>query len=193
MSVSDPQEPERREARVAPLPVRGTEVAYYVVCPRKCWLFIHGIEQEHTSDLVALGRLTDETSFARETERGVDIGGFARLDFTTRGIVHEVKRGPSQRKAHLLQVAYYLSLLRQRGVETTATLHYPHQRRTERVELTPALQEQLGAVLRDISRLRESPRPPRVAARMPVCRHCAYDEWCWCELPEETDEEGAGR
>lgn len=174
------------------VPVRGTEVAYYAVCPRKCWLFLHALEQERGSDLVALGRLTDETMFSREKERSVDIGGFARLDFTTQGIVHEVKHGPSMRKAHVLQVAYYLSLLKERGVETKGVLHYPHQRRKETVELTPALEQELRQVLVGIARLRQSETPPRALRRTSVCRSCAYDELCWCDLPEQDADEMDG-
>lgn len=167
------------------LPVRGTEVAYYVVCPRKCWFFLHALEQESGSDLVTLGRITDETAFRRERERSVDIGGFARLDFTSEGVVHEVKHGPSMRRAHVLQVAYYLTILRERGVETRGVLHYPHQRRRETVDLTPDLERSLRVVLAGIARLRVADKPPCVQRRKAICRSCAYDELCWCELPQE--------
>lgn len=161
------------------LPVRGVEVNYYVVCPRKCWLFVHGMEHEAGSELVALGRLLHETAFRRKIERNVEIEGFARVDFTSKGIVHEVKRGPAQHKSHVMQVAYYLWLLRERGIETQGILHYPRQRRREIVRLTADLEMELHCILGKIREIRTMPQPPRVPRRMAVCRSCAYDEFCW--------------
>ena len=44
------------------LRIGGTEVHYYVLCPRKLWWFSHGMEQEHVTggvgaENVALGQL----------------------------------------------------------------------------------------------------------------------------------------
>ncbi len=170
------------------LPIRGVEVNYCVVCLRKCWLFVHGLEQETGSELVALGRLLHETSFRRQSQRNVDIEGFARVDFTGEGIVHEVKHGPAQHRAHVLQLAYYLWLLRARGIETQGILHYPRQRRREVVRLTPELESELSFVLQRIQEIRAMPRPPSVPRRMSVCRACAYDEFCWGDDMEEPED-----
>jgi CRISPR-associated exonuclease Cas4 len=170
------------------VPVRGVEVNYCVVCPRKCWLFVHGLEHEAGSELVALGRLLHETSFRRQSQRNVDIEGFARVDFTSEGIVHEVKRGPAQHRAHVLQLAYYLLLLRERGIETQGILHYPRQRRREIVRLRPDLESELRAVLSKVQEVRQLPTPPPVPRRMTVCRSCAYDEFCWGEELDEPEE-----
>jgi CRISPR-associated exonuclease Cas4 len=191
VQMSTPDSPhDKLDLILAPeAPIRGVEVHYYVVCPRKCWLFLHGMEQEASSDLVALGRLLHETSFRREAQRNVEIEHFARVDFTKEGIVHEVKHGPSQHRAHVLQVAYYLWLLRQRGIDTTALIHYPRQRRRETVRLTPELEAALLEVLRRVRGLRQTETPPPVPRRMSICRSCAYDEFCWGDDLVEPDEE----
>jgi len=173
----------------ADVPIRGVEVNYYVVCPRKCWLFVHGMEHEAISELVALGRLLHERSFRRETQRNVDIEGFARVDFTSEGIVHEVKHGPAQHRAHVLQVAYYLRLLRERGIETQGIIHYPRQRRREVVRLTPELEGELQTTLERIRELRKTSSPPHVPRRMSICRSCAYDEFCWGDDGGDSEEE----
>ncbi|MCS7173485.1 MAG: CRISPR-associated protein Cas4 [Armatimonadetes bacterium] len=170
------------------VPVRGVEVNYVVVCPRKCWLFVHGVEHEAGSELVALGRLLHETSFRRQAQRNVDIEGFARVDFTSEGIMHEVKRGPTQHRAHVLQLAYYLLLLRERGVETQGILHYPRQRRREIVQLGPDLESELQDALRKVREIRQMPTPPAVPRRMAVCRSCAYDEFCWGDEFDESED-----
>lgn len=173
--------------------IRGTEVAYYAVCPRKCWLFQRRMEQEHGSDLVLLGRLTDEASYQRERPRSADIEGFVRLDFTAGGIVHEVKHGPAMRRAHRLQVGYYLHVLRERGVDTAGILHYPRQRRREQVLLTPELEKELRAVLAGINRLRQDTLPPPRLKNNRVCRSCAYEEFCWAGAGEPLEEGGESR
>lgn len=40
--------------------VTGTEFNYYHICRRKLWLFSHGIQMEHTSDNVLIGKLIDD-------------------------------------------------------------------------------------------------------------------------------------
>jgi CRISPR-associated exonuclease Cas4 len=42
--------------------ITPTHINYYHVCHRKLWLFSHGKQMEHTSELVAEGKLIHETS-----------------------------------------------------------------------------------------------------------------------------------
>jgi CRISPR-associated exonuclease Cas4 len=169
-------------------PITGTHIHYFLVCPRKCWLSLHRLEQETGSDLVELGRLTHERAFARQQMREVDVEGFLRIDFTGEGIVHEIKHGQSEEHAHRMQLAYYLYQLRLRGVHTHGVLHYPNQRRKERVELTPELEAELQQVLQQVETLRQQPLPPPVHRPMRLCRSCAYEEFCWSDDEEEVEE-----
>ncbi len=165
-------------------PITGTHIQYYLVCPRKCWLSLRRLEQEADDDLVLLGRLTHETSFARQQMREVDIDGFLRVDFTQDGIVHEVKHGQEMAQAHRMQLAYYLYQLRLRGVETHGVLHFPNQRRKERVELTPEVEAELEEVIHQVEALCQQPLPPQVEKPMRICRSCAYEEFCWSDDEE---------
>jgi CRISPR/Cas system-associated exonuclease Cas4 (RecB family) len=47
--------------------VTGTHIAYLHTCARKLWLFANGLNMEHTSEVVAEGRLIDvrPTAIAR--------------------------------------------------------------------------------------------------------------------------------
>ncbi|GIV18229.1 MAG: CRISPR-associated protein Cas4 [Armatimonadota bacterium] len=165
-------------------PITGTHIHYFLVCPRKCWLSLHHLHQEADSDLVELGRLTHERTFARQQMREVDVDGFLRIDFTSEGIVHEIKHGQSEEQAHRMQLAYYLYQLRLRGVQTHGVLHYPNQRRKERVELTPELEAELQQVIQQVEALRQQPLPPQVPRPMRICRSCAYEEFCWSDDEE---------
>jgi len=69
----------------------GTQVNYYFVCHRKLWLFSHGLDMEHTSDTVYMGKLIGEESFARE-KKELLIDGFMKVDFIgSDGLIHEIK------------------------------------------------------------------------------------------------------
>lgn len=46
--------------------ITGVMVYYYFVCKRKLWLFGNDLDMEHTSELVGIGKLIDETSYSRE-------------------------------------------------------------------------------------------------------------------------------
>ena len=79
------------------LRIGGTEVHYFVLCPRKLWWFSHGMEQEHVSggagaENVALGQVLHQESYQGKARKDVLIDDLLRLDFTDGGVVHEVKK-----------------------------------------------------------------------------------------------------
>lgn len=49
--------------------VTATHINYYHICHRKLWLFSNSITLEHTSDLVAEGKLTGENSYPQRAEK----------------------------------------------------------------------------------------------------------------------------
>ena len=170
---------------LAELRVGGTEVHYYVLCPRKLWWFSHGIEQEHVTggvgqENVAKGTLLHETAYRDKTRREVLIDDLLRLDFTEGGQVHEVKKSQGGLEATRFQLLYYLYYLKhEKGVETTGVIDYPKQKRRETVALTPELETQMEQVLAGVQTVREQPMPPVVPKPLALCKSCAYQELCW--------------
>ena len=162
----------------------GTQVNYYFVCQRKLWLFSHGIEMEHESDLVLQGRLVGQTSYGRKKhEIAIDnriVLDFLEVDWDAKGrlIIHEVKKSRAMEEAHRWQVLYYLYYLKRKGVEALAVLDYLLLRRKERLELDAAAEERLREVLAAIANVVASPRPP-APERRKACLRCAYYEFCW--------------
>jgi CRISPR-associated exonuclease Cas4 len=94
----------------------GTQVNYYVVCPRKLWLFSHQIEMEHNSALVQLGKVIHEHTYSRERRKNLVIDNRIVVDFYEDGTLHEVKKSNRMDDAHRLQLLYYLYYLKQKGV-----------------------------------------------------------------------------
>lgn len=162
--------------------IGGLHVSYYFICKRKLWLYLRGVTQEHGSDLVEQGRLIHETSYPERRERyrelifdGVRIDYYDPVD----RIIHELKKSPACRTAHVWQLKHYILRLEERGVEgVTGILEYPRQRRTERIELEPDDRDALEAVYAEIDDLASSaPAPERINA--PLCQSCAYHDFCY--------------
>jgi CRISPR-associated exonuclease Cas4 len=167
------------------LRIGGTEVHYYVLCPRKLWWFSHGMEQEHVSgnaaaESVALGQLLHAESYPTQAKKDVLIDDLLRLDFTDDGVIHEIKLSKGGQRATLFQLLYYLFYLKhEKGIETTGIIDYPKQRRREEVALTPVLEAEIKRVVEGVRQTRERPTPPVVPAPMPICKKCSYQDLCW--------------
>lgn len=167
------------------LRIGGTEVHYYVLCPRKLWWFSHGIEQEHVTgsagaENVALGQHIHKESYADQKRKDLMIDDLLRLDFTEGGAVHEVKKSRGGYKATLFQLLYYLYYLKHaKKIITTGVIDYPKERRREEVALTPEYEAEVERILEGIQTTRLMPSPPDVPAPMAICKKCAYQELCW--------------
>ncbi|MBD1209298.1 MAG: CRISPR-associated protein Cas4 [Ignavibacteria bacterium] len=168
-----------------PFTITGTHIAYSFICKRKLWLFAHGIQAEHESDAVRLGRHIHETTYERETKE-LDIDGIIVLDHidAKAGIVHEVKKSDKMEEAHSWQLLYYLWYLKHKGVTAgdgaplKGELNYPTLRQTSRVELTPEKERELETViLPEIRRVLALPEPP-TTVEWKVCKACSYCELC---------------
>ena len=173
------------ETNLADLRIGGTEVHYFVLCPRKLWWYTHGLEQEHVhgsaaQENVALGQLLHRESYPDKTRKDVLIDNLLRLDFTEAGAVHEVKKSKGGQRATLYQLLYYLYYLKhEKGIERTGVIDYPKLRRREEVVLTPELEADVEQILEGVRTVREMPIPPMVPEPMPICRKCAYQDLCW--------------
>lgn len=92
---------------------------------------------EHTSELVAKGKLIDEHSYPQWAAKwqqielpGIKIDYFDPRTFTIR----EVKKSNKKEAAHVAQVKFYMYILRQNDIPVEkAILEYPKQRNTEEV------------------------------------------------------------
>lgn len=160
--------------------IRGTQVAYYVVCKRKLWLFSHHIGMESESDYVDLGKLISNESFKREKWKEVEIGETLRIDFLKIGdeiVVHEVKKSRALEEAHIWQVKFYIYSLRKFGIKSsTGLIHYPKLMRKVEVNFNEEDHKSIENLLAEIEKIVKGGLPPGINA--PYCRKCAYFEFC---------------
>ena len=169
-------------------------VGYHAVCPRKAWYSMRGLAMEHESDTVRLGRLIDQTAYARRPRPplveatapdGTPLA--AKIDGADlrAGVLHETKKGRAEEHAHRLQVRFYLWVLTLAGVTRpdgsplTGQLDYPALRRTEPVELRPEHEAKLAETVAAVAALADRPSPPPRHPRRSFCRRCAFEALCY--------------
>lgn len=163
--------------------VTGTHIAYLHTCRRKLWLFANGINMEHTSDLVAEGRLIDETSYperaAKFTEVKIDGVKIDYYDARNRKI-HEVKKSSSVEQAHIAQVQYYLYKLAQKGIEgASGVIEYPKLKQRQEVAcLTAEETITISTWEHAVQEIVVSHRCPEVI-RARICNQCSYHDFCY--------------
>ncbi|WP_352414539.1 CRISPR-associated protein Cas4 [Thermus sp.] len=171
----------------------ATLFGYYGVCPREAWLMGHSIEPYPDHELLALGRLLQETAYP-EARKEVSLPGM-RLDILSmaRGegrevlVVAEVKRRSRRKEAQLLQLGYYLVRLQEMGLEAQGELRYPEERRVERVRLTPELEAKVRKTEEALRALLQAPVPPP-AKRISACSGCAYFEFCFVDASPQGEQ-----
>ena len=171
----------------------ATHINYYHICHRKLWLFSNGINMEHTSEIVADGKLLHESSYPQRAEkyREIDLSFglnkqielFGKIDFydAKAKIIHEIKRSDKIEDAHEWQIKFYIYLLELNGIEgVTAILEYPKLRIIKEFSLSLIDKEYLDVMFVKIAELMESETcPPRINSK--ICKSCSYYELCYVE------------
>ena len=166
------------------LNLTATHINYYFVCHRKLWLFANGIQMEHTSEIVAEGKLIGETTYTDRSQQytEVEVDGI-KIDFydAKNKVVHEVKKSDKVEKAHIAQVKYYIYKLGQQGIEdVTGLIEYPKMRQTETVEMEPGDKELIQTWEMNIKQIVGSEICPPLL-RKPICKQCSYFDFCYVE------------
>lgn len=162
--------------------ITATHINYYHICPRKLWLFANGINMEHTSDIVAEGKLIGETSYPQRAEKytEIEIGG-SKIDFydAKNKVIHEVKKSNSIEEAHVWQVKFYIWLLQQHGISgVKGILEYPKLHQTKTVNLADADKIELQQTVQQIKEIIENVKCPPVINKK-ICKKCSYYDFCY--------------
>ncbi|MCM8772229.1 MAG: CRISPR-associated protein Cas4 [Candidatus Omnitrophica bacterium] len=161
--------------------ITGTQVAYYIVCKRKLWLFSHQIQMEEFSDYVIIGKIISEESFKREKYKEVNIENL-KIDYIKVGneiIVNEVKKSRKLEESHIWQVKYYIYRLRNLGLNCSrGIIHYPKIFKKIDVEYKEDDTEKIEEALLKIKEIINMEKIPEVINK-PYCRRCSYFELCY--------------
>ncbi|MEZ4777035.1 MAG: CRISPR-associated protein Cas4 [Bacteroidia bacterium] len=168
--------------KIPVFPITGTQIAYLHLCQRKLWLFANGIEMEHSSELVAQGRLIGETSYPQRAEKWQELAvAGIKIDHydPKHGIVREVKKSRKREDAHIAQLKYYLYVLEQHGIKIShGVLEYPKLRQTDQVWLSDADRAAIPQWETKVREIIALPGCP-VLVKKKICKKCAYYELCY--------------
>lgn len=161
--------------------VNGTLIWYYYICKREVWLMGHQIIPDQENDNVLIGKIIAEYSYAREKKEVVvdnikiDVLELADGKFC----ISEVKKSSRYKQSAKMQLAFYMSKLKERGIEAKGELRFPKEKIREEVVLDPPTEAELLKVAEDITIILNEERPVQ-PEKQKFCRNCAYAEFCWC-------------
>lgn len=169
----------------------ATHINYFHICHRKLWLFVNGINMEHSSDTVADGKLLHETSYLQRAEKYSEIelsssfeGGWegaGKIDFydAKNKVIHELKRSDKMEIAHEWQLKFYILLLKQNGIDgVTGVLEYPKLKETKTIVLSESDKLYLLLVMHKVEEIAVSEKcPPLLKAK--ICKSCSYYDFCY--------------
>ncbi len=160
--------------------INGTLVWYYVVCPRETWLMSRQLSPDEDDDNIRIGRLIHEYAYPRARKEVAFRAG--KLDFVRSQdgslVISEVKKTSRHEASARMQLLFYLYELRREGVNARGEIRFPEERRVRVVELGDAEVLEVEGVIRDVESVIGRSAPPQ-PKRIPVCRNCAYAEFCW--------------
>jgi len=162
------------------LSVGGTLIWYYCICKREVWLMAHKIVPDQEDPNVDIGRFIHESSYGRKRKE-ISVGNI-KIDVLSKKqghlIIGEIKKSTKFIESSKMQLAYYLLELKRNGLEGKGILMFPRERKRETIELDDELIKELEEIEKDILRICYQPYPPK-PIKEPICRKCAYAEFCW--------------
>lgn len=160
--------------------ITGIIFYYYFVCKRKLWLFSKDISFEEENENVILGKLLDESSYSKE-EKHIMIDETINIDFLKRWeVLHEVKKSKNIEEASIWQVKYYLYFLKNKNIDVKkGIIDYPKIKEIQEVTLEQDDIKEIENILEEIKVILTLESPPAFK-KLPICKSCAYFEYCMC-------------
>lgn len=160
--------------------ITGTLIWYYYICQREVWLMAHGITPDQENPNIDIGRMIHETSYNRD-KKEIQFDNI-KMDIITQGeerlVVAEIKKSSRFEKSATMQLAFYLSKLKENGVEAAGELRFPTEKRREKLELTDDIMKELETACDNIKNIIIKPLPPK-PEKINYCASCGYNEFCW--------------
>lgn len=162
--------------------ITGTHINYFLICPRKLWLFANTIQMEHGNDMVTEGKLIHETTYPQRSSKYEEIAiDGIKIDYYNAKdkIIHEIKKSAKLHQAHIWQVKYYIYVLEKNGIKgVSGILEYPKERKTEEVFLSSIDIEQINEIKTEIVKIINSETVPDKIKKT-RCKNCSYYDFCF--------------
>ena len=160
--------------------ITGNLINAYYICKRKLWLFAHKVNPSLDNPYLEIGTLIGEESYKRE-KKEISVGNI-KIDLIKKEdgnvVVAEIKKSSKGETPARMQLLFYLYQLKKTGIEAKGELLIPKERKKIPVELTEDKGKELEKAFADIKEILKMDTPP-LLRRIPFCRNCAYNEFCW--------------
>lgn len=159
--------------------ITGMMIYYYFVCKRKLWYFINQINMEQNSELVAIGKVVDETTYKKE-KKSILIDNTINIDFIeNKTLLHEIKKTKAIEEAGIWQMKYYIYYLEEKGVKNIkAEIDYPLLKKKRKVILEEKDKESFKKIIKEIENLASDNQIPKKIDSK-ICKNCAYFDLCY--------------
>lgn len=160
--------------------VNGTLIWFYKICKREVWMMAHNILPDQKDENIDFGRFMHEHSFERN-EKEVLFGN-VRFDVIFKSedelVIGETKKTSKYQEASKYQLAFYLKVLKNAGIDARGRLLYPTEKKRVDIELTEDLENEIDQIQIEIIRIAEAEKPS-LPKKIPFCRNCGYKEYCF--------------
>ena len=93
-------------------------------------------------------------------------------------VIGETKKTSKYENASKYQLAYYLFVLKDSGINAEGVLLYPEEKKRTKVILTKELEEELKDIIKEIEEIQEKDIPPELK-KINFCKNCGYREYCY--------------
>ena len=137
-------------------------------------------DQENT--YLDIGRLIDDTTYEREKKKIYLADISAMVDMVAKKdgnfFIAEIKKSSKRLDNAVLQLKYYLYLLRKKSVFAKGMLKIPKEKKNVEVDLSDEDIQFIQESLTDIDITINKNTPPDIINKR-VCGKCAHYEFCW--------------
>jgi len=152
------------------------------ICPRQAWLMSRQLTADQQNEFLIVGRLIDETTFAREKKK-IYIPEFnAMIDLIIKEgkivFIGEIKKSSRTLKTGIEQLKYYLYVIKQKGINAHGIIKIPKEKKSVKVELTSEDEITIKERLEKLNKLLQQEIPPE-PKKIRFCSKCAHFEFCW--------------
>ena len=152
------------------------------ICPRQAWLMSRNLTADQHTAFLEIGRLISETSFLKEKKEIFLADMHAKIDMITKKdgdlFVCEIKKSSRTLNTGILQLKYYLYLLKEKGLNYKGIIKIPKERKSMEIELTDKDISIIEEKLKLSTDILAKETPPK-AKRLNICPKCAHFEFCW--------------
>lgn len=166
--------------------IGGLDLAYYIVCKRKLWLYRKGIGMELESDRVLEGTVLHDSAYARLTKKEILIDNAFKIDAIDGDYVREVKLSSKMKESDKMQMLFYLYQLSLRGIKKKGLISYTKEKKTIEVFLTEEEIAKVKKAIADVYSVVESATAPSLK-KLPYCKSCAYYPFCFSREDDDDD------